>query len=171
MAVAFLFKDKQDVLFLKKDSNSTFLAGHLVPIGGHIEGDEINNPEKACLREIEEETGLLETNISNLTLRYIVLRMKDNKEIRIQYVYFGDVSKESKVVESEEGQLSWINYDKIFDQNVSATTKEIITHYFTDGKFTDQVYVGSMKSFEGHPQITWAILEDWELKNINFLCK
>lgn len=162
MAVAFLYNDNQDFLFLQKDSNSPFLPGHLVPIGGHIEGHEINDPMKACLREIGEETGLLESSINNLALRYIVLRVKDNKEIRIQYVYFGDVAKEHTLVESEEGQLSWINGKKIIDLQVSATTKEIINHYFTYRKSTDQVYVGSMKDFEGEPQITWSILEDWE---------
>lgn len=163
MAVAFLFNGEQSVLFLRKKSTSSFLPGLLVPIGGHIEGEEIENPTKACLREIEEETGLLDKHINDLKLRYIVLRMKDNNEIRIQYVYFGNVISGSELIESDEGQLSWIDIKKISQKNVTATTKEIIRHFFDEGKNTDHVNVGSMKSSKGNPEITWGLLEDWEL--------
>lgn len=36
MAVAFLINEMGQIIFLQKDDNSSFLAGHLVPIGGHI---------------------------------------------------------------------------------------------------------------------------------------
>ncbi len=167
MAVAFLLNDEKEVLFLQKKPKDTFLAGMLVPIGGHIEGDEMYDPQTACFREIEEETGINNNSISSLTLRYIVLRMKENKEIRIQYVFFGNVSKGSKLIESDEGLLAWINVKDIKNQNVSATTKEIAKHYEKIGKLTEKVYVGSMKSIKGKPEITWGILEDWELPILN----
>ncbi|NLP49811.1 NUDIX hydrolase [Bacillus sp. RO1] len=163
MAVAFLFNEEQEVLFLQKKQKDTFLAGFLVPIGGHIEGDEMNDPQKACYREIEEETGLKKDYIENLTLRYILLRIKDNQEIRIQYVFIGSVSKNSTLCESDEGSLSWVGYKDILDCNVSATTKEIVKHYDQVGKYNDKVNVGSMKSLKGNPEITWGLLEDWEL--------
>lgn len=48
MAVAFLFNEHREVLFLQKKSDSAFLPGQLVPIGGHMEGDEIGEPKRAC---------------------------------------------------------------------------------------------------------------------------
>lgn len=167
MAVAFLLNEGQEVLFLQKKPKDLFLAGLLVPVGGHIEENEMSEPQTACLREIEEETGLKSHNINNLALRYIVLRIKENKEIRIQYVFFGNVSKSSKLIESDEGSLSWINDKDIINRNISATTKEIAKHYEEIGKFTEKVYVGSMKSIKGKPEITWGILEDWELPTFN----
>jgi 8-oxo-dGTP diphosphatase len=167
MAVAFLLNKEQEVLFLQKKQNDTFLAGFLVPIGGHIDGDEINEPQKACFREIEEETGLKSDCIENLALRYIVLRIKDNQEIRIQYVFIGNISKNSTLIESDEGSLSWIGYKDILNHNVSATTKEIVNHYDELGKYNEKVYVGSMKSLKGNPEITWGLLEDWELPIFN----
>jgi 8-oxo-dGTP diphosphatase len=167
MAVAFLFNEKQEVLFLQKKKKDTFLAGLLVPIGGHIEGDEINEPQKACFREIEEETGLKRDYIQDLTLRYVVLRIKDNQEIRIQYVFNGMVSENTALIESDEGSLSWIGYEGILKHNVSATTKEIVKHYDEIGKYNDKVYVGSMKSLHGKADITWGYLEDWELPIFN----
>ena len=167
MAVAFLFNKEQEVLFLHKKQKDTFLAGFLVPIGGHIEGDEINEPQKACFREIEEETGLKKDSIENLTIRYIVLRIKDNQEIRIQYVYIGSVSENYSLIESDEGSLSWVGFKGILNFNVSATTKEIVKHYDQVGKYNEKVYVGSMKSLKRNPEVTWGLLEDWELPIFN----
>lgn len=168
MAVALLLNEEQEVLFLQKKQIDTFLSGYLVPIGGHIEGDEINEPQKACFREIEEETGLKSDYIEKLTLRYIVLRVKDNQEIRIQYVFIGRVSKNSTLIESDEGSLSWVGYNDILNHNVSATTKELVKHYAETGKYDEKVYVGSMKSLKGNPKITWGLLEDWELPIFNY---
>lgn len=167
MSVAFLFNEEQEILFLQKKKKDTFLAGLLVPIGGHIEGVEINDPQKACFREIEEETGLKSDYIKNLTLGYVVLRIKGNQELRIQYVFIGIVPKNTVLIESDEGSLSWIGYEDILNNNVSATTKEIVKHYDSIGKQNEKVYVGSMKSLNGNPEITWGLLEDWELPIFN----
>ena len=167
MAVAFLFNEEQEVLFLQKKQKDTFLAGFLVPIGGHIEGEEMNEPQKACIREIEEETGIKSEFIDNLALRYIVLRIKDDQEIRIQYVFFGKLLNNTTLIESDEGKLKWIGYNDIPTQNVSATTIEIVKHYKEIGKSNEKVYVGSMKSLKGKPDITWGLLEDWELPIFN----
>ncbi|KRG16740.1 hypothetical protein ACA29_03855 [Lederbergia galactosidilytica] len=64
-----------------------------------------------------------------LTLRYIILRLKDNQEIRIQYVFFGNISKNSLLTEREEGLLEWLDCMEISNRNVSATTIEIVKHY------------------------------------------
>ncbi|MFD1385480.1 NUDIX domain-containing protein [Oceanobacillus oncorhynchi subsp. oncorhynchi] len=162
MAVAFLFNDQQEVLFLQKKSNSPFLLGRMVPIGGHMEAGEINTPYHACIREIKEETGLTEKQLNNLRLRYVVHRMRNNSEIRIQYVYFGSVSVHSNLLESDEGELSWVNAQDIVNQAVTATTKEMMKHYMEIGKSTNKVYVGTMKSLNGEPDIAWGVLEDWE---------
>ncbi|MBO0992764.1 NUDIX domain-containing protein [Bacillus sp. SD088] len=168
MAVAFLQNEEQEVLFLQKRAKNTFLAGHLVPIGGHIDGDEINDPKKACIREIEEETGIKSDCIEDLSLRYIVHRVKDNQEIRIQYVFFGNISKNSTLIESDEGTLEWLNCSEIPNRNVSETTIEIARHYLELGAATEKTYVGSMSSLNGNPQINWALLEDWEPSFFNY---
>lgn len=119
---------------------------------GHIEGDEIYEPQKACTREIEEETGLRSECIEDLSLRYIVLRLKESQEIRIQYVFFGNVSKNPTLIEIDEGSLKWVGFKDIPNHNVSATTVEIVKHYKEIATFTEEVYVGSMKSLNGNPR-------------------
>lgn len=162
MAVAFLTNEEQEVLLLQKKPKDTFLAGFLVPIGGHIENYEINDPEKACFREIEEETGLKKESIKKLKLRYIMFRNSQNQEIRIQYVFFGLVFKNTTLTESDEGSLEWIKLDKIKNKNVSETSIEIIEHYNDIVSSNEEIYVGSMKSLNGNPAITWGLLQDWE---------
>lgn len=162
MAVAFLLNEKQEVLFLQKKSGASLLAGLLVPIGGHIEPDEINDPKNACFREIEEETGLKRQSIKNIKLKYMMFRNSQNKEIRIQYVFFGFVSKHTPLIESDEGPLVWIKLDEVINQNVSETSKEIMIHYRERVNSNEDIYVGSMKSVNGEPAITWGILQDWE---------
>ncbi|MEC5425855.1 hypothetical protein QGM71_20585 [Virgibacillus sp. C22-A2] len=75
--------------------------------------------------------------------------------------------KNSTLIESDEGSLPWIGYKGILNYNVSATTKEIVKHYDQVGKYNEKVYVGSMKSLKGNPEITWGLLEDWELAIFN----
>ena len=50
-------------------------------IGGHFEPDELNDPRTCVLRELEEETGLTEKDLKNISLRYVTLKLKDG-EIR-----------------------------------------------------------------------------------------
>ncbi|WP_413382026.1 NUDIX domain-containing protein [Alkalihalobacillus sp. 1P02AB] len=161
MAVAFLMNEDEQILFLQKKEKSAFLPGMLVPIGGHMETAEMNEPKVACLREVKEETGLRAEDIHHLTLKYIVLRMKGIEEIRMQYVFFGHVTKARLLLESDEGKLSWQHQKVIRNTSVTATTKEIIHHYRNEQK-NEQVYVGTMKANGENPAITWALLEDWE---------
>ncbi len=82
-------------------------------------------------------------------------------------MFFGNVFKNATLIESDEGSLKWIDYKDIPNQNVSATTNEIVKHFNEIGKSTEKVYVGSMKSLKGNPEITWGLLEDWELPIFN----
>lgn len=162
MAVALLFNEKQEVLFLQKKHGAAFLSGTLVPVGGHLKEDEITDPLKACLREIEEETGLTAHSIKGLALRYIIHRVKDYQEIRIQYIFTGGVASGSKLLDSEEGKLEWVDYSGLERLNVTASTQGVLSHYRETGIHNNTVYVGTMYSILGEPGVQWAILQDWE---------
>lgn len=162
MAVAFLINEEREVLLLQKGHKDTLLAGFLVPIGGHMENNEINDPEKACFREIEEETGLKKESIKKLNLKYMMVRNSQNQEIRIQYVYFGCILKNNTLIASDEGSLEWVNWDEVTNRNISETSKKLIEHYNDNGSSNEEIYVGTMKSLNGKPTITWGVLQDWE---------
>jgi len=78
MATAFLTYEG-DVLMMKKTKSRLFAFPFWAAPGGHLEPSEMNDPRTACLRELEEETGLRESDIDDLKLRYILLRRKEDE--------------------------------------------------------------------------------------------
>lgn len=102
MAVAFLFNEAQDVLFLQKRPAAVFSAGIWFPLGATLRTRH-NDPRIACLREIIEETGLTGQNIGGLTLRYMIYRLRAGQEISVQYIYMGIVAPGSRLASGEEG--------------------------------------------------------------------
>ena len=111
-------------------------------IGGHFEKDELNEPKKAALREMTEEIGLSEHNLSNMSLRYMTLRRK-NGEIRQNYYYFADLRDDIEIdMNCDEGELKWVETSDLPYEEMPYTAKYIIRHYMKIGKNTDAIYAG-----------------------------
>ena len=108
--------------------------------GGHFEKDELNDPKACVLRELYEETGLSESDIRNLSLRYVTLRLKNN-EIRQNYYYFANFSSEKEII-SNEGMLSWVEFDKALDLEMPFSSKYVVKHYLETGRNTKLIYGG-----------------------------
>ena len=159
MVTAFIFNG-ENVLFMKRALNRKFMPGGWAPVGGHIEGDEVNNPTKACYREINEETGLEISDLSEMKLKYIIHRRKEN-EIRIQYVFFGE-SYKLEVTHNEEGELFWLRAEDVLNLGTSATIKFILSHYLESGQAIKDVLIGAVSNCDGKPQVSWSVLQDWE---------
>ena len=111
-------------------------------IGGHFEVDELNDPKACVLRELQEEAGLREGDLENLTMRYVTLRLK-NGEIRQNYYFFAEL-KESvdENLHSNEGECKWFSLDEIGNLEMPITAKYVMEHYCKVGRFTSKVYVG-----------------------------
>ena len=108
--------------------------------GGHFEREELNDPKRCVLRELREELGLGEGDISHLRLRYITHRLK-NGEIRQNYYYFAKLKNE-KTLCSTEGELKWISYDNIPKLQMPVSAKAMIMHYLQTGRYNDTLYCG-----------------------------
>lgn len=111
-------------------------------IGGHFESYELNDPRACVLRELREEAGLQPWDLSNLRLRYITLRTV-NGEIRQNYYYFADIAPGVKVPEkSPEGRLEWTDYRSMWRMPMPNSSRSVLRHYFSEGKYNDRVYCG-----------------------------
>lgn len=110
--------------------------------GGHFEEDELNDARACVLRELKEETGLLETDIKGLTMRYVTLRLK-NGEIRQNYYFFATLAEHVKEVQSNEGELRWFDASEIESLPMPHSAKYMILHYLNVGQFTECLYGGS----------------------------
>jgi 8-oxo-dGTP diphosphatase len=111
-------------------------------IGGHFEKDELNNPKACVLRELFEETGITESDIGNVKLKYITLRMKGD-EIRQNYYYFTKLlNTKIDISICDEGILDWVDIDRILDKEMPFTARECLRHYLSSGKDNDKLYAG-----------------------------
>ena len=108
--------------------------------GGHFEPEELNDPEKCILREMKEELGLSESDVEDLTLRYITIRLI-NGEIRQNYYFFARL-KETRDLKSTEGVLRWVPYEEMESLEMPVSAKPMILHYLKEGRFTDHIYCG-----------------------------
>lgn len=157
MASAILYSENK-FLMLKKQRGRLFDFEHWSSLGGHIEPSEMNTPSIACLREVFEESGIREQDIIDFRLRYMMLRKRED-EMRQHFVYFGEVG-EVELVNSDEGELHWIDRDKILDLHLPNTTKLFLNHYF-DHKESHDVTVGVVSMDDsGNPCVHWTTLTD-----------
>ena len=73
MATAYLMSGSE-ILLMKRAAERKLAPGLWAGVGGHLEPDELNNPMEACLREIYEETGITQEQLTDIKLKYIVVR-------------------------------------------------------------------------------------------------
>ncbi|MFC0014163.1 MULTISPECIES: NUDIX hydrolase [Allobacillus] len=158
MAVALLYKNGK-VLFVQRDEHRTLLPGYLVPVGGHIEPGELNEPAQACVREIYEETGIREEEIDGLRLKYIIYRMKD-EEVRVQYMFVGDVLTDRKLVNSDDEELVWLSSNELQNKKVTYACYSAVRHFEELGIQDDEIYLGTMNRLDGELHMSWAMLQD-----------
>lgn len=125
--------------------------------GGHFEKEELNDPRACILRELGEELGLAESDLENLSLRYITHRLTGG-EIRQNYYFFARLKVEAEL-SSNEGTLQWIPFDEVPGLFMPVSAKHMLLHYLETGRFTDCIYAGIteetgtkftvMKEFDG----------------------
>lgn len=109
-------------------------------IGGHFENEELNDARAAVLREMNEEIGLTESDITDLKLRYVALRFMKN-ELRINYYFFADLKENAVINENcKEGFLEWVDLDKVNERKMPVTAQYVLKHYLEKGINTEDFY-------------------------------
>lgn len=160
MATAVLFNGG-DLLMMKRAETRLLSPGMWAAVGGHVEPAELQEPRNACLREIEEETGLAPWEVEGLTLRYVLLRLRQG-EIRQQLVYIGNARRRD-VIQTREGELHWIPPDRVFDRSIPYIYRALLEHYFANGP-SGHPWVGTCgpADRDGQPTVVWAPFTDPE---------
>lgn len=141
MTAIYLFKGDK-VLLLFRQGGSVVNNVWTGSAGGHFEAFELNDAKACVLREMQEELGLGEKDIQNLSFRYVTLR-RTNGEIRQNYYFFANLNENiSDDLVSSEGELKWFSVQEISDLEMPYTAKYVIGHYCKTGRFTDKLYAG-----------------------------
>jgi len=139
MATIYLLQDDRMLLLYRQGSrvvNNVWIGS----AGGHLEPEEISDPEACVLREMQEELGLSADEITTPELRYITMRMT-NGEIRENHYYFAQL-KTSRELVSNEGQLCWFRLDELDSLPMAYTARYMIDHWLETGRHTECVYGG-----------------------------
>lgn len=133
--------DKDKILLLYR-IGSRVVKPSWCNIGGHFEMNELNDAKACALREVFEETGIKESDITNLILKYISLRFINN-EIRQNYYFFAELTnKDLQLKHCDEGILEWADISKVLNRDMPFTAKEVLRHYIAVGMETKEIYAG-----------------------------
>ena len=121
---------------------SRVIAPSFVGIGGHFEPEEISDARACVLREMHEEIGLGENDLTDMKMRYVTLRLK-NGEIRQNYYFFAQLCPGVQVVpQCAEGRLEWTDMEHVLDKKMPHTAWYMLEHYLHEGRYTDLLYGG-----------------------------
>ena len=129
----------QELLLLYRIGSRIVGNSYTGTAGGHMEPEEVSSARACILRELHEETGLTAQDIQGLTMRYVTLRLKDG-EIRQNYYFFASLKDDSRTVVSNEGRLEWHAMDELEDLPMPHTARQMLRHYFSEGRFTSLLY-------------------------------
>ena len=142
MTAVYLLKGDQ-VLLLFRQGGRVVSDVWTGSAGGHFEEPELNDAKACVVREMQEELGLNEECVDQLTLRYITLR-RTNGEIRQNYYFFARLKEDvSCELQSNEGRLQWFPLNETDGLKMPHTAQYVVRHYCTVGQFTDRMYVGA----------------------------
>ena len=141
MTSIYLCDDNDNLLLLYRMGSRVIKNSYIGTAGGHFEKEELNDAKACILRELEEETGLTEKEITEPELRYVTLRYKKG-EIRQNYYFFAKLLDTSKDIKSNEGELKWFSFDEIKDLNMPHTAKYVVEHYISEGRKNNKLYGG-----------------------------
>lgn len=100
-----------------------------IGIGGKFEENE--SPEECIIREVKEETGL---HLKSYQLRCVVTYVSTNWETEYMYVFTSD-DFEGDIIECNEGDLQWVDKDKVTRLNTWEGDKIFIEKMQKDNKF------------------------------------
>ena len=145
---AFLRRDDR-FLLMRRAPDRDFAPGLWSGVGGKMEPPEINNPLRACLREIEEETGIPPAQIHHLRLRYLITR-RAGGEIRQSYVFFGETPVKEVQEDTREGQFCWVPQEELLHREFTSTYAAMLAHWQSLPADAPGLYLG-VAAGEGEP--------------------
>jgi len=99
-------------------------------IGGHFETDE--TPEECALRELREESGITREDLNIFEYRGLITFLSSEYESEYMHVFTASVTEdfEVPVKACDEGELAWVDLDKIKDLPVWEGDKIMFDYLF-----------------------------------------
>lgn len=133
--VCYIEKDKKYLMLHRTKKKNDINEGKWLGIGGKFEDKE--SPEDCIIREVEEETGL---TLNSVKLRGILTFI--NTICETEYIYiFTSNDFTGKLIECNEGELQWIDKEKVTSLNLWEGDKIFIERIEEDSSFFTIKYI------------------------------
>lgn len=110
--LCYIEKDGKYLMLHRTKKEKDISQDKWLGVGGKFEAGE--SPEECMIREVKEETGL---TLNSYRLRGIVTYVSTVFGIEYMYVFTSD-DFVGELLECNEGELEWIEKEKIFDLNM-----------------------------------------------------
>lgn len=105
--LCYIEKDGKYLMLHRTKKKNDINKEKWIGVGGKFEEGE--SPEECVIREVKEETGLI---LKNYQLRCIVTYVSTTWETEYMYVFTSD-EFEGDLIDCNEGELQWIDKDKV----------------------------------------------------------
>ena len=105
--LCYIEKDGKYLMLHRTKKKNDINKDKWLGVGGKFEEGE--SPEECIIREVKEETGLV---LKNYKLRCIVTYVSTIWETEYMYVFTSD-KFEGNLIDCNEGDLQWIDKDKV----------------------------------------------------------
>lgn len=127
--LCYIEKGNQYLMLHRTKKKNDINKDKWIGIGGKFEENE--SPEECIIREVKEETGL---HLKSYRLRCVVTYVSTNWETEYMYVFTSD-DFEGDIIECNEGDLQWVDKDKVTRLNTWEGDKIFIEKMQKDNKF------------------------------------
>ena len=107
--LCYIERDEKYLMLCRNKKVNDCNGGKWIGVGGKIEENE--SPDEALLREVVEETGL---TLTSYAFRGIITFVSDTWEGEYMHLYTAD-GFEGEISDCDEGELHWIEKDRLFD--------------------------------------------------------
>lgn len=108
--ICYLEKNNSYLMMHRVKKNEDINKGKWIGVGGHLENGE--SPEECVVRETLEETGL---TLNSSRLRGIITFVSNCYNPVYMFLYTSKDFSGSMLSNCDEGNLEWVDKDKIFD--------------------------------------------------------
>lgn len=128
--ICYIEKDNKYLMLHRTKKENDINKGKWIGIGGKFEKDE--SPEECIIREVKEETGLI---LNEYKLRGIVTYNSTNWETEYTFLFTSNSFTGNLNLDCNEGDLKWIEIDKITEINTWEGDKIFLEKLKKDDRF------------------------------------
>ena len=127
--LCYIEKDGRYLMLHRTKKKNDINKDKWLGIGGKFEENE--SPEECIIREVKEETGL---TLKSYKLRCIVTYVSTTWETEYMYVFTSN-DFAGELIECNEGDLQWIDKDKVTELNTWEGDKIFVEKIKNDNMF------------------------------------